>query len=87
MAPSDPRPLASYGYTKPGFFADPALTTKLSTTAAGTSGDSVHEKLALPLNKTTTVYMTDDAAELERLSFVVGSDPSEIEVLVAKRVR
>lgn len=87
VAPSDPRPIASYGYTKPGFFADPALTTKLSTTAAGTSGDSVHEKLALPLNKTTTVYMSDDAGQLERLSFVVGSDPSEIEVLVAKKVR
>ncbi|MEY4514981.1 MAG: hypothetical protein RLZZ450_7103, partial [Pseudomonadota bacterium] len=87
VAPSDPRPSAGYGYTKPGFFVDPALTTKLSTTAAGTSGDSVHEKLALPLNKTTTVYMSDDAGQLERLSFVVGSDPSEIEVLVAKRVR
>jgi hypothetical protein len=87
VAASDPRPGASYGYLKPGFFADPELTNKLSNTAAGSSGDSAHEKLALPLDQTTTVYMSDDTGQLARLRFVVGRDPSEIEVLVAKRVR
>jgi len=87
VAASDPRPVATYGYKKPGFFAEPELTTKLSNTAAGTSGDSTHEKLLLPLNQTTTVYMRDDTDQLIRLRFVVGADASEIEVSVAKRVR
>ncbi len=42
-----------------GLFADAALTTKLSSTGDDGTGDKFHEKLALPADKTTTVYARD----------------------------
>lgn len=82
---ADPRPVATYTYKKPGFFADAELLTKLSSKAAGTSGDSVHEKLLLAAGE-TTAYMRDDKDELFRLRIVLGDEPTEIEVFVSKKV-
>jgi hypothetical protein len=84
-AASDPRPDASYTYAQPGFFADEALTTKVSTTTAGTSGDTEHEKLKLAPGE-ITVYVKDETGSLFRLRCVV-SDSSEIQVFVARKVR
>lgn len=90
VAPSDPRPdandpeaLATYGYAKPGFFADPALATRLSKTALDGVADTEHEKLQLPVGE-TTVYMQDDAGKNYSLRFFVptGADPTEIIVHV-----
>lgn len=89
-APSDPRPdpnnpeeLATYGYAKPGFFADPELATRLSKTALDGVADTEHEKLQLPVGE-TTVYMQDDAGKKYSLRFFVptGADPTEIVVHV-----
>jgi hypothetical protein len=85
VAASDPLPTSKYGYTKPGFFADAALGTKLSDKAAGSSGDSAHEKLKLETGE-TTVYMSDDAGQTYRLRIVVDADPTEIRVYAAKKV-
>ncbi len=84
-APGDPLPGNSYGYTQPGFFADEGLTNKLSSTAAGTSGDSTHEKLQLPEGE-TTVYVRDDLNQIYRLRFVREADPTEIRVFASKKV-
>lgn len=86
VAESDPLPHDRYDYQKPGFFADPELTNKLSTKAPGTSGDSEHEKLRL-LPGETTVYAQDDGGNVFRLRFVVGDDADEIRVFVARKVR
>jgi hypothetical protein len=82
---SDPLPDSSYSYSKVGFFAEPELTTKVSATAIAGSGDTAHEKLALPQGE-TTVYMRDESTGVFRLRFVVGSDTDEIEVYVSRKV-
>ncbi|HEX6241362.1 MAG TPA: hypothetical protein VFZ61_10730, partial [Polyangiales bacterium] len=79
-------PGTGYTYTKPGFFSDAALTTKVSSMDAGTSGDSSHEKLALKAGE-TVVYMSDAQDQVVRLRFVVGMDPREIAVFLARKVR
>ncbi|MFT3928125.1 MAG: hypothetical protein QM778_36690 [Myxococcales bacterium] len=85
-AAGDPLPSGVYNYTKPGFFADETLGTKLSNTAAGTSGDSAHEKLSLATGE-TTVYMRDDLNQVYRLRFVAEADPTEIRVYASKKVQ
>lgn len=86
VAPSDPLPTLEYNYTKPGFFSDEALSDKVSTIEAGTSGDDAHEKLALRAGE-TVVYVSDAAGQVARLRLVVGADPSEIELYLSKKVR
>lgn len=91
VAPGDPRPdpakpdeLAPYNYARPGFFADPALTNRLSRTTLDGVADTEHEKLQLSPGE-TTVYMQDDAATTYRLRFFVppgAADPTEIVVHV-----
>ncbi len=86
VAESDPRPISAYNYDQPGFFADAELTTKLSDTAPGASGDRVHEKLSLSKGE-TIVYVRDDVAAVYRLRFVVGDDAQEIRVFASQQVR
>lgn len=86
VAADDPLPGTGYAYTKPGFFSDPALMDKLSKKDIGTSGDTTHEKLALKQGE-TVVYVSDAQGQIARLRFVVGADPSEIAVFIAKKVR
>jgi hypothetical protein len=81
---TDPRPLDTYGYTKPGFFSDAALTQKVSTTAAMTSGDGVHEKVKLGATP-QTVYAQDDAGAVYRIE--VGAAQSDrVTLRVAKKL-
>lgn len=81
--PADPAQLGAYTYAKPGFFADAALTTKLSSTTLEGVPEADHEKLALSPGD-TTVYMQDDAGDTYALRFFVppGGDPTEIVVHV-----
>ncbi len=54
-------------HAKPGFFSDQELTDKVSTTSAGSSGDRVHEKLAIT-DEEQLVYCQDAAASTYRLT-------------------
>jgi hypothetical protein len=58
-------------YTKIGFFADPELTVKLSTTQT-IDGDVTHEKIKI--TEGDTLYIQDDEARRYRL--VVGPKPT-----------
>jgi hypothetical protein len=81
----DPTKLAAYDYAKPGFFADPELTQKVSATEIDGVADTTHEKYRLPEGE-TTLYMQDDAGDTYSLRFTVppGADPVEIVVRVDK---
>lgn len=87
--PSDPVPdatgeaLGAYAYKNPGFFADAALTTKLSSTKLDPIAESEHEKFLLPTGE-TVLYIQDDEDRVHRLRFFVpeGDDPTEIVVHV-----
>lgn len=57
--PSDPVPDGTAGHAKPGFYTDEGLTTKVSFTAPGTTGDNVHEKLGLTGEQTVYCQDTD----------------------------
>jgi hypothetical protein len=85
VAPEDPLPTAAT-HAKPGFFSDAALTNKVSTKDPGSSGDSSHEKLAIKTGE-SVVYMSDAGGQVVRLRFVVGTDPKEIAVFLARKVR
>ena len=86
VAASDPRPVTTYGYTKPGFFDDQNLAQKASTTADGGSGDTAHEKLKLTPGD-RTVYLADEQGKAYRLRVTTpeGNDP-EILVRVARKL-
>lgn len=77
-----PRPVT---YATPGFFSDSALTQKVSTTAAGTSGDSVHEKLALGATA-RTVYAKDDAGDVYKLE-LDAAQSDRVTLRVSKKVQ
>lgn len=83
--PDAPGQLAAYAYQKPGFFADPALTDKLSAVTIDGVADTTHEKYRLP-EGASTLYMQDDLGDTYELRFTVpaGADPVEIVVRVAK---
>lgn len=86
VAPSDPRPVATYGYKNPGFFSDENLSNKVSTLAAGTSGDAVHEKVKLTPGE-STLYAADEKGKVYRLRLSVPKGPSpEISARVAAKV-
>lgn len=89
VGPSDKRPsagdpdqLGEYLYQKPGFFADAALTQKLSNTTIPGVADTEHEKLKLP-GGGTTLYMQDEDGDTYRLDFTVN-DPLEVVVRVTR---
>lgn len=79
----DPNSISGYGYANPGFFADAALTEKLSSTSVDGSDDTEHEKLQLAVGA-TTLYMQDDEGVTYKLEFLVPevADPTEIVVRV-----
>lgn len=83
IAATDPRPITTYGYAKPGFYEDQALTKKVSATTDGGSGDTAHEKLKLTPGD-RTIYLSDDTGKLYRLRITVpaGAKP-EITVRVS----
>lgn len=73
---------ASYDYARPGLFHDAALTDKASQLSIAGVQDAAHEKLALPPGD-SRYYFEDDTGARYRARFVVGDDPSTIEVGVA----
>ncbi len=85
----DPRPddtgeaLLPFAYDKVGFFSDPALTDKVSSTQVDGVPEADHEKYRLPEGE-TVLYMQDDEQKTYRLRFFVpkSSDPTEIVVHV-----
>lgn len=60
----DAGPARPYNYANPGFFADAALTQKLSSTAE-VDGDSTHEKLRIAPGD--ALYVEDDAGRVYRI--------------------
>jgi hypothetical protein len=64
-------PVRVYGYDRPGFFADPQLTQKVSTREA-VDGDTAHEKVRI--GPGTRLYIED--AEGQRYAIEVGEKPS-----------
>ena len=80
--PNDLAP-AIYEYTFPGFFSDPSLQNKISSTESLGSGDTIHEKIALTLQP-QTVYVQDEygdvfqieiaPAETDRVTLQVSGD-------------
>ena len=70
----DDIPAAAKKHAKPGLFADATLTNKLSTTAAGSTGDGVHEKLALFPDQELTLYAADVDGSVWQLQVLQTSD-------------
>lgn len=86
VAPGDLADGKPYGWDKPGFYADPGLTEKLSSTDVGV-GDSSHEKLRVEPGE-SVVYARDDEGGSYRIRIVAPAegDPKQITVYVAKQV-
>lgn len=85
---TDPTP-APYANAKPGFFDDEALTSKVSSTAAGTSGDTVHEKWKLQAAGApdVTLYAQDPAGTVYRIKVHVPvTAGADIELRVARKM-
>jgi hypothetical protein len=74
LAPADIPAVTPYPYTRPGFFRDAALTDKASSTAAGTSGDAVHEKVAAAAGSTYFIRGIDGKAYRVELVEYLGAD-------------
>lgn len=76
---------STYAYSKPGMFADAALATKLSTTAAlpGTT-DTAHEKLAVGAAGQTFYFRAPDAQGVEHTHrlVVVAVDATSVSVRI-----
>ncbi|MBK6918253.1 MAG: hypothetical protein IPH07_12725 [Deltaproteobacteria bacterium] len=73
-----------YAYGNPGFFDDPALTQKRSSTQVAGVGDTTHEKLAL-VDGVTTVYFQDDGGITWRARFELPTDDDTIAVHLARK--
>lgn len=70
VAPDDLLDGLPYGWTKPGFYADPGLTQKLSSAEVG---DTAHEKLKIEAGE-AVVYAEDDLGQTHKLRIVAPSD-------------
>ncbi|MFO7565744.1 MAG: hypothetical protein R6X02_24085 [Enhygromyxa sp.] len=85
VAPDDLLEGLPYGWAKPGFYADPGLTQKLSSTNLGI-GDDTHEKLPIESGE-TTVYAADDQGDTYRIRIFAPEDNlKEITVYVASQI-
>ena len=84
----DPRPVDTYDYARPGFFSSPDLTeeSRLSARAIPGSGDTSHEKYAVPLGE-SVVWMQDEAGDVWRLRVQRDSANNDIVVRAARRLR
>ncbi len=80
---ADGAPVRPYTYAHPGFYADAALSKKLSKTTA-IDGDTTHEKLKVSPGQ--TVFVEDDAGQVYQVA--VGEKPGRSAVSLAlTRVR
>lgn len=79
----DSGPARPYNYANPGFFADPELTQKLSSSAE-IDGDDSHEKVRIVPGD--VLYVEDDAGRIYRID--VAAKPSQFTIaLDVTRVR
>lgn len=79
----DSGPARPYNYANPGFFADPELTQKLSSSAE-VDGDDSHEKVRIVPGD--VLYVEDDAGRIYRID--VAAKPSQFTIaLDVTRVR
>lgn len=84
VTPDDLADDLPYGWETPGFYADPDLSEKLSSTDLGV-GDTEHEKLKISAG-TTVVYAADDDGETYKIRIVAPEDNlKEITAYVSKR--
>lgn len=77
----DDGPARPYEYQNPGFFADQALTQKLSTTAE-VGGDTTHEKVQIAPGD--TLYLEDDDGRVYRIDVADKPSPSYIALDVTR---
>jgi hypothetical protein len=85
VAPDDLLEGLPYGWDQPGFYGDPGLTEKLSSTDVGV-GDSAHEKLVIEAGE-TVVYAADDEGDTYRIRIVAPEgDPTEIIVYISQQI-
>lgn len=75
----------AWGYTDVGFFQDPELTIKLSSTVVSGSADTTHEKWR-PRGGDQTVYARDDRGQVYKLDVIaedLSDDRAELSILVS----
>jgi hypothetical protein len=77
------KPMRSYGYARPGFYADPALKKQVSSLVA-LDGDTTHHKVRLADHR--SVFMEDDEGAVFELSLSGKPSPSRISLHI-ERVR
>lgn len=86
VTPDDLKDGEPYGWTSPGFFADPDLQDKLSSTMQAGVGETAHEKLAITAGE-SIVYTADDEGTTYRLRIVAPEgDPTEITIYASPRI-
>jgi hypothetical protein len=82
VSPDDPRPSATYAYTKPGFFADDALSAKLSAPVVLHSTESSHEAVALAPGVPRTFFVEDGAGEVYRVTAALDAASTAAQITV-----
>lgn len=83
----DPRPVDSYDYTSPGFFSSPELTeeTRVSSRAIPGSGDTTHEKYAVPVGE-SVVWVQDESGDTWRLRIQRTASSNDIVIRASRRL-
>ncbi|WP_106088232.1 hypothetical protein [Enhygromyxa salina] len=85
VAPDDLLEGLPYAWAAPGFYADAALTTKLSSTSISGVGDTMHEKLRIEPGE-TVVYAADDEGDTYKIRVLAPADDlTEITAYISKR--
>lgn len=77
----DEGPARPYEYENPGFFADQALTQKLSSTEA-VDGDATHEKVRIAPGD--TLYVEDDDGKVYRIDVADKPSPNYVALDVTR---
>jgi hypothetical protein len=84
VSPDDPRPSATYPYTKPGFFADDALSAKVSSGVVLHSTESSHEAVALAPAVPRTFFVEDGTGEVYRITATLDAGSTAAQISVDK---
>ncbi|HEY8380265.1 MAG TPA: hypothetical protein VIK91_27435 [Nannocystis sp.] len=78
---ADGLPVRAYTYERPGFYADPDLTQKVSSTA-DVDGDTTHEKVAVAPGD--VLYVEDDARRRYRIDVVDKPSPHNLTLEITR---
>jgi hypothetical protein len=84
VSADDPRPIASYPYAKPGFFADANLTSEISAPYVLHAGESSHQVVRLDPGVARTLYTMDAGGGLYRLTATLNAASTQVAVTLAK---